>query len=72
MTRFNNVDEIIKAVSEGKTVHVGKDNYQVVKGNKFTPYLIKCLDNDYCIGLTWLDGETLNADLKDFYIEGSL
>ena len=66
---FNNVEEIIQAVEQDKTVHVCNDSYIVVKGNKFTPYLIKCKYSDYCIGLTWLDGETLNADLKDFYIK---
>jgi hypothetical protein len=27
------------------------------------------MPNDYTIGLTWLDGVTLNGDEKDFYIK---
>lgn len=58
--------EIKKAVQNGKIVCWKQNNYVVIKG-KFE-YLIKCLNNEHCIGLTWNDGKTLNGEEKDFYI----
>jgi hypothetical protein len=51
---------IRQAVDEGKTVYAGTLAYQVIKDN-IGQYLIFCTLNDYCIGLTWRDGVTLNG-----------
>ena len=59
--------EIKDAIDSGKRVYVDNPAYEVIKDSR-GQYLIKCTHNDYCIGLTWADGETLN-DLEDsFYI----
>lgn len=58
-------DEIRAAVDAGKTVYSGSDAYVVVKDST-QRYLIKCMINNYCIGLTWKDRKTLNG--IDFYI----
>lgn len=61
------VDEIKSAVDNGKEVHWKNELYQVVKDNK-NQYLIKCISNNHCIGLTWVDDVTLNGKEEDFYI----
>ena len=61
------LSDIKKAVRAGKIVCLGSDVYRVtnpVKGQ----WLIHCILNDYCTGLTWLDGETINGEESDFYI----
>jgi len=63
-----NLQEIKTAVDEGLTVHWGNDGYVVIKGA--SGYLIKCLINDNYMGLTWLDGVTMNEKEEDFYIGG--
>ena len=70
MLEFESVEAIKNAVDSGKTVCWSNSNYQIVISHPRsyqTEYLIKCLDNDSCIGLTWRDGKTLNGKLKDFY-----
>lgn len=60
------VDQIKKAVDEGKTVHWMNAGYRVIKdGNG--KHIIKCDLNNHIIGLTWRDGVTLNGDEEDFY-----
>jgi len=44
------VQEIKKAVDEGKTVYMENEAYQVIK-DKIGQYMIKCTLNGYCIGL---------------------
>lgn len=61
------VDEIKKAVDEGKIVRCSNELYLVHKVGD--SYLITCTHNDHTIGLTWLDGVTLNGKEEDFYIE---
>lgn len=61
------VDEIKQAVDEGKTVHWVNEAYKVIKNSKNGDYLIKCIPNKHCIGLTWVDGKTLNGKEEDFY-----
>ena len=51
---------IRQAVDEGKTVYVGTLAYKVIK-DSIGQYLIFCVLNDYCVGLTWRDGVTLNG-----------
>ena len=61
------LEEIKKAIEEGKRVHWSHNGYIVVKDN-IGQYFIKCLYNNHCIGLTWLDGVTVNGKPEDFYI----
>ena len=62
------IDEIKKAVNDGEKVFYSSKNYQVIK-DKNDNYFIKCLSNNNFIGLTWLDGKTLNGNENDFFIE---
>lgn len=63
-----NLQQIKNAVDAGFTVHYGNDGYVVEKDNN-GDYCIVCLQNGYRIGLTWLDGETLNGTQAEFYIK---
>lgn len=60
--------EIKAAIEGGHKVKVGNDAYDVVKTID-GQYSIVCNRNQYTIGLTWLDGVTLNAAESDFYIK---
>ena len=62
-----NLNEIKQAISQGKTVHWSNRGYEVIKDDK-DQYLIVCKHNNHSIGLTWLDGVTMNGKEKDFYI----
>ena len=53
---------IRQAVDEGKTVYADTLAYQVIKDN-IGQYLIVCVLNDYCIGLTSRDGVKLNGSV---------
>ena len=57
--------EIKTAVDKGSTVYWGNVNYVVIK-DRFGEYMIKCVDNDHCIGLTHKDGITLNGEQHEF------
>jgi hypothetical protein len=59
--------QIKKAIKENKKVCWYSDIYQVIK-DKNNNYLIKCVINKYCIGLTHKDKKTLNGKEKDFFI----
>ena len=59
-------EEIRKAVDQGEKVFCGSEIYEVIK-DKNNEYLIRCIKNDYCIGLTNRDNITLNGE--DFYIK---
>jgi len=59
------LDEIKTAVDAGKTVHWSNNGYRVVKTGD--QYLIKHTTGN-AIGLTWLDGVTLNGKESDFYL----
>ena len=54
------LDEIKKAVDEGKPVKWGNKQYDVIKDN-IGQYMIVCRTNYHTIGLTWKDGVTLNG-----------
>ena len=68
-----NLEEIKTAVRAGRTVYWSNPNYEV-KLYQFKDgseqWLVKCLPNRHCIGLTWADGVTLNGEEKDFYVKG--
>ena len=58
--------EIKQAIEEGKKVFWSNSLYQVIK-DRNDQYLIKCMSNNYCTGLTWSDGVTMNEKEEDFY-----
>ena len=61
------LEEIKEAVNNGKTVHWATTHYTVHK------YSEDCWDivhsGGHAIGLTWLNGITLNGKEEDFFIE---
>lgn len=59
--------EIKTAISLGYKVHWSNPAYVIIL-DSVGQYLIHCKINDYYIGLTWLDGVTLNGEEHDFYI----
>ena len=62
-----NLQEIQAAVDSGKKVHWANTGYTVIKDN-VGQYLIVYAHNDYCIGLTWRNGSTLNGKPEEFFI----
>jgi hypothetical protein len=62
------LSDIETAIYNGYSVYWKNYNYQVIK-DKIGQYLIKCLSNSYCVGLTKADG-TLRDDPKDFFLGG--
>lgn len=65
-----NLEEIKKAVDEGKKVFWRNRGYQVFK-DKNDWYYIKFLRDGSCIGLTWNDGVTVNGLPHEFFTEYS-
>jgi hypothetical protein len=65
---FKNVQEIKKAVDEGKKVYWLFLNYEVIK-DSIDQYLIHSKFNDHYIGLTHRDGTTLNGKPEEFFME---
>ena len=61
------LQEIKDAVLAGKTVHWATKAYVVVH-DEIGQWLIKCLINDSCIGLTWRDGVTMNGNENEFFV----
>ncbi len=66
------LQEIKDALAAGKTVCWANDGYEVratpLKDGR-TQYLVRCLANGHCTGLTRLDGVTLNEKPEQFYIK---
>lgn len=61
------LSEIKTALSKGKRVYHHNPAYEVKRDN-IGQYLIICSLNDYTIGLTHRNGETMNGKEEDFYI----
>lgn len=62
------LEEIKSAVTNGKTVCWQSEIYQV----RFHPvggWNIVCTLNQNTVGLTWLDGTTMNGEPEDFYVQ---
>jgi hypothetical protein len=57
--------EIKTAVDSGQAVYWTNVCYRVVK-DRFGGYSIECV-NGSTVGLTWLDGVTLNGKPEDFF-----
>lgn len=67
--KFTNAAEIKAVVDKGeRRVFWSNTAYEVLK-DSIGQYLIKCHLNGNCIGLTWLDGTTLNGKPEDFFTE---
>lgn len=60
------LDQIKQAIADGKQVFWATRAYSVIL-DKFDRYLIHCTINNSYIGLTWLDGVTLNGKEEDFF-----
>ena len=61
------LNEIKSAVKDGKRVHWSNTSYEVVN-DSLNQWFIKCNINGHCIGLTKLDGITMNENENDFFI----
>jgi hypothetical protein len=61
------LEEIKAAVDKGLTVHWANTGY-VVKKDNTNSYYIMCRYNSDLIGLTHLDGKTLNGKPNQFFI----
>ena len=60
--------EIKAAIAEDKRVYWSTDLYEVILDH-IGQYLIVCKSNGNTIGLTWMDGITMNGEEKDFFIK---
>lgn len=58
--------EIKDLLSRGVSVYWKQDNY-IVMLDLLGSYVIQCTNNRDCIGLTHLDGTTLNGSIDEFY-----
>lgn len=61
------LEEIKMAVDAGRVVCWANDGYKVIK-DKHGKHFI-CHHSGNCIGLTWLDGVTLNGKEHEFYVK---
>lgn len=61
------LEAIKAAVESGLTVHWCTPGYRVIKAHG-DQWLIECVYNGHCIGLTWRDGVTMNGKPKEFYV----
>lgn len=60
--------EIKQAVDAGKSVCWKNDGYVVMK-DSIGQYLIMHIYNFNAIGLTWVDGATMNGKPEEFYLK---
>ena len=63
------LNEIKQAVNDGKTVCWKSEIYVVERNGTEDDYNIRCTQNDNCIGLTWLDGKTMNGEPEEFFVK---
>lgn len=61
------LDEIKKALADGKKVYWSNTGYEVIK-DSLGQYLIRFKANNYCVGLTHSDGVTLSDDESTFFV----
>lgn len=62
------LDEIKTAIDAGQKVYWYNRGYEVKK-DSLGQYLIKFIPNGHCIGLTHLDGVTLNGEPDEFFVD---
>ena len=65
---FMTLQEIQAAVMAGQTVYWASTLYVVKYASAIDEFLIYCLSNDTCIGLTWQDGVTMNGSEDQFFV----
>ena len=61
------LQEIKTAIENGNRVFWRSKAYEVIKYAAPLQWLIVCAMNADCIGLTWLDGVTMNGHESDFF-----
>lgn len=61
------LEEIKQAVLVGKVVHWKTRAYEVRPGCE-GQFNVVCIDNNSTVGLTHIDGATMEEDPEDFYI----
>jgi len=61
------LEEIKRALDEGKKVFHQHEGYPVIK-DRIGQYLITYKYNEWAIGLTHQDGRTMNGKEEEFYI----
>jgi hypothetical protein len=64
-TKKMTLEQIKKALSEGKKVFWSNENYEVI--SSLSQYWIRSKSNDHYIGLTHKDGKTLNGEENEFF-----
>jgi hypothetical protein len=64
------LEQIKAAVEAGQTVHWANSGYTVVKDRIGQWLIVWDLGgrSEHCIGLTWLDGITMNGAPEEFFI----
>lgn len=62
------LQEIKYSVESGHRVFWMHKGYEVKK-DRIGQWHITCLSNQNCIGLTWMDGTTMNGQPDDFFVE---
>lgn len=62
------LEEIKEAVNSGKKVNWINKAYEVIV-DKRGEFMIKCTINNSCIGLTQINGVTLNGNEDEFHIK---
>lgn len=60
------LEEIKEAVNSGNTVHWSIPSYTVEKAHNGELLIVH--SGGHAIGLTWMDGVTLNGKEEDFFI----
>jgi len=60
--KLNSIEQIKQLVLKGESIFYRSNGYQVVQNKLTNQFLVKCLFNGYCVGLT----DEYNPD--DFYM----
>jgi len=60
------LSEIKETINKGGKVYWKHEGYHVIKDG-LGQYMIVCLNNQSCWGLTWQDGKTMNENEDDFF-----
>lgn len=61
-----NLQQIKQAIADGNKVYWASKAYEVIE-DKIGQYLIHCTINDTYVGLTHVDGTTLNGKEEKFF-----
>ena len=61
-----NLEQIKEAIAQGRKVYWSNHNYEIIR-DSVPQYLIHCTMNDNYIGLTHMDGVTMNGREDQFF-----